>query len=413
MTSLTNQQDVSGEELLASPGHTSEPAEGVPISGTSGPPAIRLASVTKRYESAVAVDTLSLDIADGEFFALLGPSGCGKTTTLKLIAGFEQPTSGEIRIQGAAVQGVPAFRRNVNMVFQNYALFPHLNVRDNVAFGLRMKGLGRRERHRLAGEALERVHLPGVQRRKVAQLSGGQQQRVALARALVNRPAVLLLDEPLGALDLKLRKAMQLELKSLQREVGISFVYVTHDQEEALSMADRIAVMNRGRALQIAPPEEIYEKPASRFVAAFIGASSFLTGPIEALAEGVCSLRIESGEVVRARALGPHPQGRGTVMVRPENVSLRGLVEPVGADENALSVTIDQVEYAGSDTYFYLLTGSGERLVSRAPRPEHIFRPGATAFAVFRPEQTVLLPPEGGPGHVISDEVGREVGGSG
>jgi spermidine/putrescine transport system ATP-binding protein len=395
MTSLTNSPESLAHEVAGAADRAPSGLNKATSDGESRPPAIRLTAVTKRYEATLAVDALSIDVADGEFFALLGPSGCGKTTTLKLIAGFEQPTAGQILIQGAPVQGVPAFRRNVNMVFQNYALFPHLNVRDNVAFGLRMKGLKRRERYGLAGEALETVHLPGLERRKVAQLSGGQQQRVALARALINRPAVLLLDEPLGALDLKLRKAMQLELKNLQREVGISFVYVTHDQEEALSMADRIAVMNGGRALQVAAPREIYERPANRFVASFIGASSFLTGAVEAADGDLWRVRLESGEVIRATSWAAQSlTGRGTVMVRPENVLLRGRGERTEAGENTVAATVEQIEYVGSDTYFYLAAGSGERLVSRAAQTEHGFEPGAAAVAVFRPEHGILLPHE-------------------
>jgi putative spermidine/putrescine transport system ATP-binding protein len=238
--------------------------------------AVSFAGVTRHFGTVRAVDGVDLDIAEGEFFAMLGPSGSGKTTCLRLIAGFEQPTAGDIRLFGQAVGGVPPYRRPVNTVFQDYALFPHLDVRDNVAYGLMIAGKGRAERRREADAALEMVALPGYGDRKPAQLSGGQRQRVALARALVNRPRVLLLDEPLGALDLKLREAMQEELKNLQRRVGITFVFVTHDQGEALSMADRIAVFNEGRIVQVGTPEEIYRRPRTPFVADFVGSSNVL-----------------------------------------------------------------------------------------------------------------------------------------
>src|SRR5512139_2870680 len=235
----------------------------------------------KKGEAFAAVNHVDLQISDGEFFSLLGPSGCGKTTSLRMIAGVELPTSGEVFLHGKAMGKTPPFQRPVNTVFQNYALFPHLTIGENVAFGLQMKGVSKAEIGPRVKEALAMVRLPGYEQRKPKQLSGGQQQRVALARALVNRPEVLLLDEPLGALDLKLRKEMQLELKTLQREVGITFIYVTHDQEEALTMSDRIAVMSKGVALQIGKPDEIYERPADKFVADFIGETNFLDGVVK------------------------------------------------------------------------------------------------------------------------------------
>ncbi|MCB1384847.1 MAG: ABC transporter ATP-binding protein [Nitratireductor sp.] len=238
--------------------------------------AVSFTAVSRHFGSVRAVDDVDLEIGEGEFFAMLGPSGSGKTTCLRLIAGFEQPTSGQIRIFGEAVEGIPPYRRNVNTVFQDYALFPHLRIIDNVAYGLMVRGVGRAERHRLAEEALALVELPGYGDRRTGQLSGGQRQRVALARALVNKPRVLLLDEPLGALDQKLREQMQEELKSLQKALGITFVFVTHDQGEALSMADRIAVFNQGRIMQVGSPEDIYRRPNSRFVADFVGASNVL-----------------------------------------------------------------------------------------------------------------------------------------
>jgi putative spermidine/putrescine transport system ATP-binding protein len=239
--------------------------------------AVLFSGVSRHFGTVKAVDGVDLEVRAGEFFAMLGPSGSGKTTCLRLIAGFEQPTSGHIEIFGETAEGVPPYRRNVNTVFQDYALFPHLNVVDNVAYGLMIRGIGRTERRRAAEEALELVKLPGYGARRPSQLSGGQRQRVALARALVNKPKVLLLDEPLGALDLKLREQMQEELKALQKQLGITFVFVTHDQGEALSMADRVAVFNEGRIMQIGTPQDIYRRPRSRFVADFVGSSNVLS----------------------------------------------------------------------------------------------------------------------------------------
>ena len=244
------------------------------------PIAVELREVTKKFGEVTAVDQIDLQIGDGEFFSLLGPSGCGKTTTLRMIGGFEMPTSGEVFISGEAQGFKPPFQRPVNTVFQSYALFPHMNIFQNVAFGLQMKKVPKDEIKTRVDEMLELVQLPGMGSRKPNQLSGGQQQRVALARALINHPQVLLLDEPLGALDLKLRKAMQLELKDIQERVGITFIYVTHDQEEALTMSDRIAVMNLGKVLQIGSAQEIYEQPQSRFVADFIGETNYLSGKV-------------------------------------------------------------------------------------------------------------------------------------
>jgi spermidine/putrescine transport system ATP-binding protein len=277
-------------------------------------PDVQLQSVTKRFGDVVAVDALDLEIAHGEFLSLLGPSGCGKTTTLRLIAGFERPDEGALFIGGRDVRGLPPYRRDVNTVFQSYALFPHLSVLDNVAYGLKQRGLARRERHAKAREILELVRLPGVERRKPRQLSGGMQQRVALARALVMSPRVLLLDEPLGALDLKLRKELQVFLKTLHADLGITFVYVTHDQEEALAMSDRVAVMNGGRIEQLAAPQEIYDHPASRFVADFIGETNFIrrNGHVIALRPEQIEVAAESGRlaatVVTTMVVGPAVQ---------------------------------------------------------------------------------------------------------
>ncbi len=264
-----------------------------------GRPSVELERVTKRFGDVTAVRSLDLTIAAGEFFTLLGPSGCGKTTTLRMVAGFEEPTEGRVLIDGVDVEGVPPFKRPTNTVFQSYALFPHLSVEDNVAFGLRRKGVPKDKVRRRVREELERVGLAAEAKRKPRQLSGGQQQRVALARALINEPAVLLLDEPLGALDLKLRKGLQVELKRIQREVGITFVYVTHDQEEALTMSDRIAVMNHGVIEQLDPPEEVYERPRTEFVAGFIGVSNLMPGSVEAVSGGQVDVRLDSGPTVR------------------------------------------------------------------------------------------------------------------
>ena len=283
-------------------------------------PDVVLRGVTKRFGDLIAVDDIDLDVHPGEFLALLGPSGCGKTTTLRMIAGFDEPTEGEIEIDGRSAVGVPPNKRNVNTVFQQYALFPHMSVLDNVAYGLKQRKVGKEERYKQANEGLELVRLTGREQAKPAQLSGGQQQRVALARALVMNPKVLLLDEPLGALDLKLRKAMQVELKRIQRDVGITFIVVTHDQEEAMAMADRIAVMDAGRIDQLAPPSEIYDRPATPFVAAFIGDMNHLEGTLERdganLVAAVGDLRFGIGRVVREASVGD-PVRLG---VRPEEV---------------------------------------------------------------------------------------------
>ncbi|BCH35377.1 ABC transporter ATP-binding protein [Mesorhizobium sp. L-8-10] len=286
-------------------------------------PAVSFRKVSRHFGQVRAVDAVDLDIRPGEFFAMLGPSGSGKTTCLRLIAGFEQPTSGHIEISGESAVGVPPYRRNVNTVFQDYALFPHLNVLDNVAYGLMVKGVGRAERLRAAEDALTLVQLPGYGARRPGQLSGGQRQRVALARALVNQPRVLLLDEPLGALDLKLRENMQEELKALQKSLGITFVFVTHDQGEALSMADRVAVFNEGRIMQVGTPEEIYQKPQTRFVADFVGSSNVLPPDFvqrwsgqrrwgSLRPEQIRILRQATGDGVPARVVSMHYLGAAT-----------------------------------------------------------------------------------------------------
>jgi spermidine/putrescine transport system ATP-binding protein len=334
--------------------------------------AVEVREVTKRFpgpsgrpeNEVVAVDDVTLRIRDGEFFSLLGPSGCGKTTTLRMIAGFEHPTNGEIYLHGKPMGFTPPFQRNTNMVFQNYALFPHMTIARNVAFGLEMKKVPKEEISRRVKEALEMVRLPGFGPRRPNQLSGGQRQRIALARALINRPEVLLLDEPLGALDLKLRKEMQIELKTLQQEVGITFIYVTHDQEEALTMSDRIAVMHQGKVLQVGGPTEIYERPKCRFVADFIGETNFLDGVVEeqrgdlvtVVVDGSLPVIVQSDEVVEAGT-------QVTVAVRPEKIRLQP--RPPRGEHNAFPCQVEQVVYVGTDTRFRVRLGEHTTLAVR------------------------------------------------
>jgi spermidine/putrescine transport system ATP-binding protein len=290
---------------------------------SSQDPSVELQQVVKRFGDQTAVRSLDLTIAQGEFFTLLGPSGCGKTTTLRMIAGFEDPTEGRVLLTGVDVSGLPSFKRPTNTVFQSYALFPHLSVEKNVAFGLERQKLPRAEVRKRVAEELDRVGLTREAKRRPRQLSGGQQQRVALARALVNRPAVLLLDEPLGALDLKLRKGLQVQLKRIQRDVGITFVYVTHDQEEALTMSDRIAVMNRGAIEQVAGPEDVYERPRTTFVAGFIGVSNLIPGEVLSANGTGAELRLEAGPVVHVDdARGVSKDEHCHVVVRPEKLEL-------------------------------------------------------------------------------------------
>ena len=281
-------------------------------------PSVALRNVTKRFDDFTAVDDLSLELGRGEFFTLLGPSGCGKTTTLRMIAGFERPTGGEIAIEGEDVAALPPHKRPTNTVFQSYALFPHLSVEKNVAFGLKRKGVGKDEIAERVAAELQRVGLAREANRRPSQLSGGMQQRVALARALVNLPKVLLLDEPLGALDLKLRKGLQVELKRIQREVGITFVYVTHDQEEALTMSDRIAVMNRGHVEQVSVPEEVYDRPTTTFVAGFIGVSNLMPATVS----GPGRVKLDSGPEVPADTGGLGPGEGCAAVVRPEKLTV-------------------------------------------------------------------------------------------
>jgi spermidine/putrescine transport system ATP-binding protein len=303
--------------MTGATGEASDPA----VQTAPGEPTVRLAGVTKAFGELLAVHEMTLDIAKGEFFTMLGPSGCGKTTTLRMVAGFEQPTEGRILIEGTDVAGLPAHKRPTNTVFQSYALFPHLSVRENVAFGLQRKRVDKAEIGRRVEAELERVGLAAEINRRPNQLSGGMQQRVALARALVNLPKVLLLDEPLGALDLKLRKGLQIELKNIQRDVGITFVYVTHDQEEALTMSDRIAVMNRGRIEQCDAPETVYERPATTFVAGFIGVSNLMPGQVTSSAGERARVRLDSGPEIEAPSVNGVAIGeRIHAVVRPEKL---------------------------------------------------------------------------------------------
>ncbi|MFB3819289.1 MAG: ABC transporter ATP-binding protein [Candidatus Methylomirabilales bacterium] len=321
-------------------------SEPVGIQSAEGPPDLELREVVKTFGAVTAVDRISLRIQRGEFVTLLGPSGCGKTTTLRMIAGLEQPSAGAIMIQGVHVEGVPAYRRNVNTVFQNYALFPHMTVFDNVAFGLTVKRHSREEIRRRVQDILQRIKLPGFEQRRPFQLSGGQQQRVALARALVNNPAILLLDEPLGALDLKLRKDMQLELKRIQRDVGITFVYVTHDQEEALTLSDRIVIMSHGRIEQVGTPVEVYQRPRTRFVADFVGVSNFIHGKVSSASGTRVAVRCNGLGEARARA-GEElaPEAEVHLSVRPESLLL--VRERGECRENSLDATIEEMIYLG------------------------------------------------------------------
>ena len=353
----------------------------------SGAPAadIRLQRVTKRFDDATAVDDVSLEIPHGSFFALLGPSGCGKTTSLRMIGGFEEPTEGTIYLGDQDVTWLPPYKRDVNTVFQSYALFPHLSIHDNVAFGLKRRGVKGAELKTRVAEALELVALKGFERRKPRQLSGGQQQRVALARALVNRPRVLLLDEPLGALDLKLRKQMQLELKRIQHEVGITFVHVTHDQEEAMTMADTIAVMSAGKIEQLGTPSELYEAPRTAFVAGFLGISNLLEGTVE----GGDAVRLAEGTVVRVSAAAGH-SGEISIGIRPEKVRL-GTQE-----ENRLSGEVKESAYIGVSTQYIVDTRAGAitLYVQNAEAGAPSVQPGDQVTLSWSPDATFVVQPQ-------------------
>ena len=361
---------------------------------------VLLEDIFKDYGSTRAVDGISLSVEQGEFLTLLGPSGCGKTTTLRMIGGFEYPTAGRIAIGGVDMGNRPPYRRPVNTVFQNYALFPHMTVGQNVGYGLEMSGVGKAERQRRVAEALELVRLPHVEGRNPTQLSGGQQQRIALARALVNRPQVLLLDEPLGALDLKLRKAMELELKGLNQEVGITFIYVTHDQDEALTMSDRIAVMNAGRILQLGDPRDIYEHPRSRFVADFIGQTNMLRGTLDSSDGAVATIGIPG--VGQIRAIGNEIQDSGKsgtfvdVIVRPERISLHHLadIEDEATLQNRLDGSIVDTIYLGTHSQLIVRFADGQSSSVRLQNNLHgegSFRLGDPVAILFSIESATVL----------------------
>jgi spermidine/putrescine transport system ATP-binding protein len=324
---------------------------------------IRLIGLTKKFAEVTAVDHIDLDVAPGEFFSLLGPSGCGKTTTLRMIAGFEQPTEGRIILDGTDVAYTPPHKRNVNTVFQNYALFPHLDVFDNVAFGLRRAKRPKNEVKERVLQALELVQLGGLESRKPSQLSGGQQQRVALARALVLNPSVLLLDEPLGALDAKLRKTLQIELKTLQREVGITFIYVTHDQEEALTMSDRLAVMNGGQVEQIGAPQDVYEDPETLFVADFLGVSNLMDATAQGAHDGRCRVRADTFELA-AGSGAIDITGPAKIVIRPERIELESREAP---GPNRLPGMVERLVYVGSAVQVIVRVATGDALQVLVP----------------------------------------------
>jgi spermidine/putrescine transport system ATP-binding protein len=336
---------------------------------------VELRTVTKRFGSFTAVKEVSLGIRQGEFFSLLGPSGCGKTTNLRMIAGFELPTSGSILLGGKDVSQLPPFKRNVNTVFQNYALFPHLSVSDNVAFGLEMKGIDKAEIAKRVTEALEMVRLPDSGKKKPNQLSGGQRQRIALARAIVNRPQVLLLDEPLGALDLKLRKAMQLELKELQRQLAITFVFVTHDQEEALVMSDRIGVMDHGVLRQVGTPEEIYDRPADRFVADFIGDTNFLHCRVLEQSNGTARVQVAGLTMTAASDQSLTDNSNAYLAIRPEKVQMYAPDALRNPDEERFAGVIVEEVFMGTDTRY---------VVELAPQTQIVVRQQNTNIAASR-----------------------------
>jgi spermidine/putrescine transport system ATP-binding protein len=346
------------------------PARVEPAPSSTAAPSVTLRGVTKRFGDFVAVRSMDLDIPRGQFFTMLGPSGCGKTTTLRMVAGFEEPSEGTVLLDGDDVTGLPPFRRATNTVFQSYALFPHMSVEKNVAFGLERQSVSREEVRSRVAEELERVGLSSEAKRKPRQLSGGQQQRVALARALVNRPAVLLLDEPLGALDLKLRKQLQVELKRIQQDVGITFVYVTHDQEEALTMSDRIAVMNRGVVEQLDDPEEIYERPSTTFVAGFIGVSNLMPGEVVSSSTGVAELRLDAGPTVRVGAGEASVGERAHAVVRPEKLQLHGASGAADGTRPSVEGQVDSSLYLGTATQVTVRLADGTQMTVLVPNAD-------------------------------------------
>jgi spermidine/putrescine transport system ATP-binding protein len=377
---------------------------------------VRVDHVTKKFGEMVAVDDLSLEIWRGEFFSMLGPSGCGKTTTLRMIGGFEEPTSGTVYLGDTDVTGLPPFKRNVNTVFQNYALFPHLTIYENVAFGLRRKKVPDPDIKTRVGEMLELVELPGYEQRKPTQLSGGQQQRVALARALINHPQVLLLDEPLGALDLKLRKQMQIELKRIQSEVGITFIYVTHDQEEAMTMSDRIAVMRAGKIEQLGDPESLYERPETAFVAGFLGVSNMLEGEVAGHEGGMIAIRLSDGTVIRAPAV-TDAQDQVRLGVRPEKLRVVPIDDghtAAATNLNAVEATVLDSSYIGVSTQYLVETRDGHKMTAYAQNIEtasvaEALADGQRVHITWQPRHTFVI--AGTAEHVAGDPHTPEVEG--
>jgi spermidine/putrescine transport system ATP-binding protein len=361
---------------------------------------VRLERVTKLFGDVAAVDDLSLDIEEGEFFSMLGPSGCGKTTTLRMIGGFEDPTYGTVYLGGRDVTDLPPYKRDVNTVFQSYALFPHLNVFENVAFGLRRRKVAKDEVGTRVKDAMKLVDLVGFEERKPPQMSGGQQQRVALARALVNHPKVLLLDEPLGALDMKLRKQMQLELKRIQQEVGITFIYVTHDQEEAMTMSNRFAVMRQGRIEQLGAPEDVYENPATEFVAGFLGASNLLEGEMKETTDGEATVSLAAGPVVRVPSTRI-PSDAGSALkvgVRPEKITImKGELDP-GPALNHIGGTVAMTTYIGVSHQYKVEAPGGAVLTAYVQNlgADEAPRQGEQVTLSWKPEHTFAVTPQDG-----------------
>jgi len=363
---------------------------------------IRIVGVTKTFGDFTAVDDLSLDISPGEFFSLLGPSGCGKTTTLRMIGGFEEATAGRIFLGDEDVTDLPPFKRATNTVFQNYALFPHLTVFENIAFGLRRRKTPTNEIRHQVRFMLDLVELPGYEERKPSQLSGGQQQRIALARALVNNPKVLLLDEPLGALDLKLRKQMQVELKRIQSEIGITFIFVTHDQEEAMTMSDRIAVMRNGHIEQLGPPEELYERPTTDFVAGFLGVSNLLDADVGGRDGQFTALRLNDGTVLRAPAAMVNGEDRVRLGIRPEKLHVLAVADDHttvdGPDANVIYGTVLDASYIGVSTQYLVETADGHRLTVYAQNLEtsgagEVLADGQRVRLTWKPQHTFVIGP--------------------
>jgi spermidine/putrescine transport system ATP-binding protein len=367
---------------------------------------VTLVDLVKRFGEFTAVAGVNLEMPPGEFFSLLGPSGCGKTTTLRMIAGFERPSEGQILLDGEDMAQTPPHKRNVNTVFQNYALFPHLSVEENVAFGLKYQKATKQEAKQRVGEALELVQMSQFIKRRPTQLSGGQQQRVALARALILGPKVLLLDEPLGALDAKLRKRLQLELKALQEEVGITFIYVTHDQEEALTMSDRIAVMSQGRVEQVGGPKEIYEEPATAYVADFLGVSNLMDAKGEGATQGGCAVKLGDFTLVAGQG-EEDTRGDCKITIRPERVVL----EPQGASgENVIPAIVERIVYVGSTLQVIVHLASGHTLQVWIPNDgDADLRHSGEAVTVRFPRETLRVLPEGGSAVLITSELEREL----